>query len=92
MHLTTLYSDGTHLSGHVLNISVISSISLSCIASLRASGYLLNFLFIFRHILRRLVFSGSGTYGTQLKYSKQFDLVHVIHISYKYIALLQSEK
>ena len=55
-----------------VKISRISSFSFNCSANLKAWGYCSNLRKICRAHLSKLVFSGSGTYGTQLKKRKKY--------------------
>ena len=57
----------TYRSLHDVKISSIKCTSFSCIATLKACGYWLKRLKRRKDACSSVVFSGSGTYGTQLK-------------------------
>ena len=58
-------------SGHDVNISCTMSMSLSCIAINIASAYWSNFRYRANAVFNNVMFSGSGTYATQLNTNRQ---------------------
>lgn len=70
----TLSLQDTYISLQDRNISSISLESFSCMANLRAWGNRLNFLYNSTAVFNNVIFSGSGTYGTQLKHKQYVKL------------------